>query len=172
MLLHAFLLLQQLLSLNLSRAQTVLVSSVNLIILEEDKPFEVRNENLEVICASSTTEGGDVDVSVLNSQAQLPFSKLLCFDCTSSCSVDVGILHSSLLYTGPPNPPSGFTFTITATSVNVSWLSPSQGTVCTYIRTYVRLCTGIDWVFSSASNVTYSHSLSNILFCCVNDAET
>ena len=97
MLLHAFLLLQQLLSLNLSRAQTVLVSSVNLIILEEDKPFEVRNENLEVICASNTTEGGDVDVSVLNSQAQLPFSKLLCFDCTSSCSVDVGILHSFLL---------------------------------------------------------------------------
>ena len=104
MLLHAFLLLQQLLPLNVSSAQTVLVSSVNLIILEEDKPFEVRNENLEVICARSTAERGDVDVSVLDSQAQLPFSKLLCFDCISSCSVDVGILHSSLLQAHQTHP--------------------------------------------------------------------
>ena len=124
-------LLQQILLLNVSNAQTVIVSGANIITLEDDRPFEVRNRNLELICARDTNETGEVDVSVLDSQTELPFRKLLTSN--SLCSVDVGmvighIIHHIPLVTGPPNPPRDFTFTITATSVNVSWLSPSEGT--------------------------------------------
>ena len=83
-------LLQQILLLNVSNAQTVIVSGANIITLEDDRPFEVRNRNLELICARDTNEMGEVDVSVLDSQTELPFRKLLTSH--SLCSVDVGML--------------------------------------------------------------------------------
>ena len=78
----------------MSNAQTVLVSAVNLIILEDDKPFEVRNENLDLICARNTSETGEVDVSVLDSRTQLPFRKPLAY--TSFCSVDIAFHATNL----------------------------------------------------------------------------
>ena len=82
--------LQQILLLNVSNAETVIVSGANIIVLEDASPFEVRNGNLELICARDTAESGEVDVSVMDSQTQLPFRKLLAF--LSLCSVGVGML--------------------------------------------------------------------------------
>ena len=66
---------QQILILNGSNAQTVLVAGVNIIILEDGTPLDVRNENLDLLCAKNTSGGGESYVSVLDSQTQMPFRK-------------------------------------------------------------------------------------------------
>ena len=66
---------QQIFTLNVSNAQTVLVAGVNIIILEDGTPLEVRNKNLDLLCAKNTNGSGESYVSVLDSQAQMPFRK-------------------------------------------------------------------------------------------------
>ena len=66
---------QQILTLNVSNAQTVLVAGVNIIILEDGTPLEVRNKNLDLLCAKNTNGSGESYVSVLDSQTQMPFRK-------------------------------------------------------------------------------------------------
>ena len=107
------LLLQQILLLNVSNAQTVIVSGANIITLEDDRPFEVRNGNLELICARDTNETGEVDVSVLDSRTELPFRKLPTSH--SLCSVSVGmvigrIIHHILPCYRPTKPTKGLQF--------------------------------------------------------------